>query len=185
MDVEPRRQRETEEQRGAPAGHVRTTHTIAINRTPEQVYAFWRELRNLPRFMRHLESVEPRGEKRSHWVACGPIGTRVEWDAEIVEDRENRRISWASLESADVDSRGSVEFAPGPGGRGTLVRVELEYRPPAGVAAAKLASLFGEAPEQKIREDLRRLKQLLETGEIATTEGQPSGRSPLRLSRSA
>jgi uncharacterized membrane protein len=169
--------RAAERENGAAPGHVRTTHAIAINRTPEQIYAFWRELGNLPRFMRHLESVESRGENRSHWVACGPMGKRIEWDAEITEDRPNRRIAWKSLEGADVDHRGSVTFENGPGGRGSMVRVELEYRPPAGIAAATIASLFGEAPEQKIRQDLRRLKQLRETGEIPTTEGQPSART--------
>lgn len=151
--------------------------SVTINRSPEELYAFWRNFENLPRFMNHLESVRVTGEKSSHWVATAPAGTTVEWDAEIFNERANELIAWRSLEGADVDSAGSVHFEPATGGRGTVVRVILKYDPPGGVVGAAVAKLFGENPEQQIDEDLRRFKQVMETGETATTEGQPSGRN--------
>ena len=156
---------------------VRVTKAIMINRPSEELYRFWRNLQNLPRFMTQVESVQVTGEKRSHWMAQGPGGKRVEWDAEIVEDRPNQLIAWRSLEDADVPNRGSVRFEPAPGGRGTVVKVELQYNPPGGVIAATVAKLFGQAPEQQVQEDLRRFKRLIEIGEIITTEGQPAGRA--------
>lgn len=160
---------------------LRVVRSIAINREPSDCYAFWRGLENLPRFMRHVVDVKKLDEGRSHWVVCAPAGRTVEWDAEVVRQEPDRLIAWRSLEGADVDSTGVVEFAPRPGGKkGTLLRVAMEYRPPAGVLGAAVAKLFGEAPGQQLKEDLRRLKRLLETGEIPTTEGQPSGpREPI------
>ncbi|HJQ24303.1 MAG TPA: SRPBCC family protein [Blastocatellia bacterium] len=149
-----------------PHGAVMAVNTITINRPPEEVYRFWRDFRSLPRFMSHLESVQVTDEKRSHWVAKAPAGHTVEWDAEIVEDQPNRLIAWRSLEGADVDNSGTVRFDPAPGNRGTEVRVEVEYNPPAGALGAAVARLFGEAPEEQIKGDLRRLKQVLETGEV-------------------
>jgi uncharacterized membrane protein len=149
---------------------------MTINRSPQDLFNFWRNLENLPRFMRHLESVQNFGQ-RSHWVARGPLGVRVEWDAEIYRERPNEMIAWRSLEGADVDNTGSVHFTPAPVGRGTEVRVVLKYDPPAGKAGAAVAKLFGKAPEQQIREDLRRFKQLMEAGEVPTTEGQTSCRA--------
>jgi uncharacterized membrane protein len=149
--------------------------SITINRSPDNCYHYWRELEQLPRFMRHLESVRRLDERRSHWKAKGPAGASVEWDAEITEDEPGRRLAWRSVGAADVDNSGAVEFAPGPGGRGTTVRVSLRYAPPAGKLGAAAAKLFGAEPAQQIKDDLRRFKQLLEAGEIATTEGQPSG----------
>lgn len=140
--------------------------TITINRSPEELYKFWRNFENLPRFMSHLESVQVTGDKRSHWKAKAPLGTTVEWDAEITEDRPNELIAWRSLEGADVDNSGSVRFDRAPGGRGTEVRVEIEYTPPAGALGAGIAKLFGEAPEQQIKGDLYRFKQVMETGEV-------------------
>src|SRR5260370_25086851 len=110
--------------------------------------------------MRHLESVQVQGN-RSHWVAKGPLGTCVEWDAEIYNENPNEMIAWRSLEGADVDSTGSVHFTPAPGGRGTDVRVVLKYNPPAGKLGAAIAKLFGSEPDQQIRDDLRRFKQLM------------------------
>ncbi len=156
---------------------IKLEKSITINREPAEVYAFWRNFENLPRFMNHLESVTVTGEGRSHWVAKAPAGTSVEWDAETYNERENEFIAWRTLEGADVASAGSVHFEPAPGGRGTVVRVSLKYDPPGGRLGAAVAKLFGENPEQQIDDDLRRFKQLMETGEIATTEGQPSGRS--------
>jgi uncharacterized membrane protein len=161
-----------------PAGRgLKVEKSVIINRTPEELYRFWRNFENLPRFMNHLESVQVTDEKRSHWVAKGPAGRSVEWDAEIYNEKENEMIAWRTLENADVASAGSVHFETAPGLRGTVVRVVLKYDPPAGKLGAFVARLFGENPEQQIDEDLRRFKQLIETGEVATTEGQPSGRS--------
>ena len=155
--------------------HVRKS--IIIDRPPEDIYRFWHNFGALPRIMNHLESIHEFAPNRSHWVAKGPAGTRLEWDAEITEDRPNQLIAWRSLEGADVDNAGSVRFERAAGGRGTLVRVELDYRPPAGALGATVAKLFGENPEKQIAVDLHRLKQLMETGEIARTEGQPAGRA--------
>jgi uncharacterized membrane protein len=161
-----------------PAGQgIKVDHTVAIHRSPEELYRFWRNLENLPRFMRHLESVRVQGD-RSHWVTKGPLGIRVEWDAEIYNENPNQMIAWRSLAGADVDSTGSVHFAPAALGRGTEVRVVLKYNPPAGRLGAALAKCLGEEPEQQIREDLDRFKQLVEAGEILMTEGQAS--SPAR-----
>lgn len=150
---------------------------IIVNRSPEELYRYWRDPQNLPHFMKNLESVEKTGEKRSHWVTKGPGGKKVEWDAEIVEDRPNELIAWRSVEGAAVPNWGSVRFEPAPGGRGTLVRVEMQYSPPGGLLGATIAKLFGRTPEQQIEEDLRRFKRVMETGEIITTEGQPAGRA--------
>jgi len=150
--------------------------SITINTPPETLYRFWRTLENFPRFMRHLEEVKTTGERTSHWVARAPAGTRVEWDAEIVEDEANARIAWRTLPDSSVEHEGVVSFEAAPGGRGTIVRVSMSYVPPAGKLGVHFAKLFGEEPNLQIDGDLRRLKQLIETGEIATTEGQPSGR---------
>jgi uncharacterized membrane protein len=112
---------------------------------------------------------------RSHWVAKGPAGTSVEWDAEITEDRPGERIAWRSVEGADVENSGAVSFEAAPGGRGTIVRVELEYNPPGGFLGAGLARLFGEEPGQQVDADLRRFKQVMETGEVVVSEGTVPG----------
>jgi uncharacterized membrane protein len=161
-----------------PAGRgIKVEKSVTINRSPEELYTFWRNFENLPRFMTHLESVHVTGANRSHWVAKAPAGSTVEWDAEIYNHKDNELIAWRTLEGADVDSAGSVRFEPAPGGRGTVVRVTLKYDPPGGAVGALVARLFGENPEQQIDDDLRRFKQLMETGETATTTGQTSGRS--------
>ena len=151
--------------------------SLTINRTPAELYSFWRNFANLPRFMSHLEEVRPNDPIYSHWIVRGPAGTSVEWDAMVYNEKENELIAWRTLEGADVDHAGSVHFTPAPGGRGTEVRVVLKYDPPAGKVGATVAKLFGENPEQQIEEDLRRFKQVMEAGEVATTTGQPSGRS--------
>jgi uncharacterized membrane protein len=124
--------------------------------------------------MQHLEGVRAEGS-RSHWVACGPLGHRVEWDAEIITDSVNELIGWRSLPGSEVDTAGSVHFRELPEGRGTEVRVSLKYDPPAGKLGAAVARLFGASPQSQVREDLRRFKQFMETGEIPTTAGQPRG----------
>lgn len=153
------------EQRGV---HVKTS--ITINRSPEEVYRFWRDFSNLPRFMAHLESVHVLDDRRSRWKATAPAGSSVEWDAEILEDEPNRRIAWHSLQNADVANWGEVRFLPAPGGRGTEVHVVLRYEPPGGALGAAVAKLFGEEPGQQVRGDLRRLKQVLETGEVVHSD---------------
>ena len=160
---------------------IRVRKAITIERSPEELYAFWRRLENLPRIMRHLDAVQVIDDRRSHWTAKAPGGTTVEWDAEIVEEQPNRRIVWRSLDGATVASQGSVEFEPAPGGRGTIVRIDLAYDPPAGAVGAAVAKLFGEAPDQQIAEDLRRLKQMVETGEVSTARGPAARRRPSRF----
>lgn len=149
---------------------IEVTRVITVNRPVDEVYRFWHDFSNLPRFMSHLESVEVRGERRSFWKAKAPAGTTVSWEAETTEDRPNALIAWRSLEGADVDNAGSVRFSQAPGGRGTEVRVELSYRPPAGALGAFVAKLFGEAPEQQIKGDLTRFKQVMETGEVVHSD---------------
>ncbi len=157
-------------------GHgVKVEKSVTINKPAAELYRYWRNFENLPRFMNHLEAVNVIDQKRSHWVAKAPAGTSVEWDAEIYNEKENELIAWRSLEGADVDNAGSVRFESAPGGRGTVVRVSLKYDPPAGIIGAAIAKLFGESPDQQIDEDLRRFKQVMEAGEIATVEGQPMG----------
>jgi uncharacterized membrane protein len=127
--------------------------------------------------MEHLESVETIEDKRSRWTAKGPAGSRIHWDAEMTEDRPGECIAWRSIEGAQVENWGSVKFASAPGGRGSFVIVELHYNPPAGAVGVAFAKLFGEEPALQLVEDLRRFKQIMETGEAITTEGQPAGRS--------
>jgi uncharacterized membrane protein len=153
--------------------HVRAS--ITVNKPADQVYSFWRDLELLPLFMIHLESVRTTGRRTSHWVAKAPAGRTVEWDARIVDDRPNELIGWRSVEGGDVPNDGTVRFAPAPGGRGTEVRVELRYDLPGGKIGALVARLFGEEPQQQVRDDLRRLKQVLETGEVVRSEGSPEG----------
>jgi uncharacterized membrane protein len=155
---------------------IRIHRAITINRSAEDIYGFWRDFQNLPRVMKHLESVEWTTENRSHWKAAGPAKTTFEWDAEITEDRPNDRIAWRSLEGSDIDHRGMVRFQPAPGGRGTEVHVYLHYDPPAGSVGVSAAKLFGREPGQQIAEDLRRLKQTLETGEVVTAENHKEGK---------
>ncbi len=144
-----------------------------INKTPAELYKFWRNFENLPKFMNHLKSVQILDNNRSLWVANTPIGAEVKWNAEIVTDQENEFISWISMEDADIENSGFVRFKSAPAGRGTEVKVVLEYNPPGGTFGAAIAKLFGEEPEQQIGDELRNLKMLMETGEIATTTGQP------------
>jgi len=152
-----------------PAGQgIRFEKRVLINRSPEDLFRFWRNFDNLPRIMKHLRSVKSTAGNRSHWVAEAPFGASVEWDAEIINERPNEMIAWRSLEGSNVDSAGSVHFTRVPGG-GTEVLVVLKYEPPAGRLGAAVASLFGETPEQQIEEDLRRFKHMMET---ATTVGE-------------
>jgi uncharacterized membrane protein len=160
----------------------RVTAAITVRAAREDVYRFWHDFQNLPRFMANVESVQV-SNGRSHWRASAPAGRTVEWDAEVVEDRPGELIAWRTLPGAGLASSGSVAFADAPGARGTEVRVELRYDPPAGVAGAALVSLAGESPNAQIRDDLRRFKQLLETGTVVRSEGSPEGPLARRLLR--
>jgi uncharacterized membrane protein len=155
--------------------HIETS--ITIDKSPEELFTFWRDLKNLPLFMKNLESVTVLDQRESHWVAKAIGAARVEWDAEIYNETENELIAWRSLENADVVNAGSVRFQKGPTGHGTYVRVTVNYNPPAGKLGAAIAQLLGGEPTQLIKEDLRRLKQMMEAGEISTIDGQTSGRA--------
>lgn len=169
--------------RAEMSGHegIRVERAVTVNRPKEELYRTWRDFENLPRFMQHLESVQvdPDDRGRSHWVARGPLDRRVQWDAEVIEEHENEMLIWKSLPGSTVESMGRVEFTDAPGGRGTIVRVSMEYNPPAGSLGAAFAKLFGKEPGTQIKEDLRHFKQIMETGEIPTVDGQPSGRRDL------
>jgi uncharacterized membrane protein len=154
---------------------IHVEQAFTINRPADELYRFWRDFANLPRFMTHLKSVEVIDEKRSRWVAKAPAGLSVQWDAEIINEEPNSLISWRSVGGADVDNAGSVRFVPAPGARGTEVRVVIDYIPPAGKLGSLVARMFGQEPEQQIQDDLRRFKQLMEAGEIPATAGQPRG----------
>ena len=160
---------------GAASKGLHVKKGVTINKPAEELYRFWRNFENLPQFMNHLEAVTVQDELHSHWVAKGPAGKSVEWDAEIINEVEGELISWRSLENADVENAGTVNFKAAPEGRGTEVTVTLQYLPPGGVVGAKLALLLGEEPSMQIEDDLTRFKRLMETGEIATTEGQSKG----------
>ena len=155
---------------------IQVVEAFTINKPAEELYRFWHKFENLPRFMKHLESVKTvEGGKRSHWVAKGPMGMSVRWDAEVINDEPNQLIAWRSLGGADVDNAGSVSFKSAPADRGTEVTVTMDYIPPGGRAGSIIAKLFGRDADQMVREDLRNFKRLMEAGELPTIEGQPRG----------
>lgn len=159
---------------GGPRG-VTIQESVTIAKPQHEIFAFWNDPANLPRFMQHIEEVTPIDQRRTHWVMRGPMGMRVEWDAEVINTIEPELIAWRSLPGADVASAGSVHFNRRRG-TGTAITVRLQYQPPGGKAGAVLAWMAGRDPESDLREDLRRLKQILETGEVPTVDGQPAGR---------
>ena len=152
-------------------GVVRVERVTTINKPVHEVYQFWRRFENFPSFMRHLESVEKIDERRSRWRATAPAGQTVEWEAQLLEDRPDEWIAWRSVEGSQIQNSGSVRFSPAPGARGTEVRVQLQYSPPAGSFGRGIAWLFGQEPDQQIHYDLHRVKQLLETGEVPLSDG--------------
>lgn len=152
---------DTRQQLGGSAG-ILVEESITINKPVDQVYRFWRNLENLPKFMNHLDSVATREAGVSHWVACGPAGMKVEWDARVINEIDNKLIGWQSLDGSMVSTAGSVNFRETD--HGTEVRVRLQYNPPAGKLGAAVARLFGEEPNVQISEDLHRFKELMETG---------------------
>ncbi|MEO8285994.1 MAG: SRPBCC family protein [Chloroflexota bacterium] len=149
---------------------MKVKKVVTINGTQEEAYNFWHNFENLPRFMRHLESVNVAGNGISHWKVKAPAGQTVEWDAETVEDRPNELIAWRSLEGADVKNSGVVRFKRATGDRGTWIDVELDYDPPAGKAGVLVAKIFGEEPEKQLYDDLRAFKQVMELGEVVLSE---------------
>ena len=150
---------------------VDVEEVTTINKPIGEVYRSWKNFESFPRFMSHIESVQMLSHGRSRWRAAAPAGTAVEWEAEMVEDREGELIAWRSVVGSQIENSGTVQFRPAPGARGTELRVRLQYRPPAGGLGRSVAWLFGKEPQQQIREDLRRFKQLLEAGEIAISDG--------------
>jgi uncharacterized membrane protein len=164
---------------------IQVTRSITINRSAEDVNRFWRDFRNFPRFMQHIEAinVDSLDSKLSRWRAKAPGERTVEWTAEIVADEPGQMIAWRSLPGSDVPNEGAVWFREAPGERGTEIRVELRYVPPLGPAAAIVAKLFGEEPSQQVAGDLRRFKQFLETGDVARSDASiHSGMHPARPS---
>jgi uncharacterized membrane protein len=159
---------------------IQVERAVTVNLPREQLYRIWRNFENLPRFMKHLQRVdvdESTGGKRSHWVAKAPFGRDIAWNAEITADRENEYIAWQSLPGSLVGSTGSVHFVDAANTLGTIVHVSMQYNPPGGSLGAVIARMFGEEPGQQLRSDLRHFKMMMETGEIASVEGQPSGRN--------
>ncbi len=153
--------------------HARSS--VLLNCSPEKAYQFWRNFENLPRFMNHLDSVSVLGDRRSRWTALGPMGRRITWEAEIDNERENEFISWHSLPESDINASGYVCFRPAPAGRGTLLEASLDFASPGGVIGSGAAKIMGKDPGFLMRQDLRRLKALIEAGEIPTVEGQTHG----------
>jgi uncharacterized membrane protein len=149
------------------SGH-RIDKSITIARPPEELYRFWRNLENLPEFMENIESIRILDDRRSHWVVKGPAGRYVEWDAEIVNEHPGQMISWQTLPGADVQSAGTVRFTPTDEGRGTILRVVLEFRAPGGWLGGGVARLFGRDPDRQLDVDLAKLKQIIETGNVST-----------------
>jgi uncharacterized membrane protein len=157
-----------------PSPESAASATILVNCTPQEVYRFWRDFENLPRFMNRLESVSKLDDRRWRWVALGPAGKSIRWDTEISNERENEHIAWHSLPDSDIQVDGSVDFRSAPADRGTLIEVHIEYSPSLGTG--KLANFLNKGANFIIRQDLRRLEAMMEAGEIPTIEGQSHGR---------
>lgn len=151
--------------------------SLTVGRPADELYAYWRQLENLPRFMKNLEFVTEEGGI-SHWVGKSPLGMKISWDAKIVDDRPGRVISWRSLAASQIDNSGWVRFEPATGGRGTVVRVHMDVKTPENLFGRALARLTHKGVELEVQEDLRRFKALMETGEVPSIEGQPAGDRP-------
>lgn len=160
--------------------HQTLRAAVTVRRPPADVYRFWRDLENLPSFMYHLKSVTAGPDGRTHWVANAPMGQSVEWDAQITDDEPDTRIAWQSLPGSAIENGGSVEFTPAPGGTDTEVRVTMSYRLPGGALAKAAATVFGESPDQQVNDDLRRFKQIMETGQVTRSDGSPEGTAARR-----
>jgi uncharacterized membrane protein len=169
--------------RSSDVGSADVHASITVRASADEVYRVWRDLGGLPRFMTHLESVTDHGGGRSRWVATGRLGTSVEWEAQTTEDVPGSRLSWRSVEGSDVDNAGTVELVPATQDRGTEVRLRLSYAPPGGAVGRAAAKLLGEEPKQQVSDDLRRFKQLIETGDITRSEASPEGIRSTRVLR--
>ncbi|MEA2191704.1 MAG: hypothetical protein QOI73_1825 [Solirubrobacteraceae bacterium] len=156
-----------------PEQPVQVKAAITVRRERDELYALWRDFERFPEFMIHLEEVRTTGAQTSHWKARGPLGTTVEWDAQITEDVGGERIAWRSVEGSKIDNSGSVRFVTAPAGQGTEVHVDMRYSP--GAIGATVAKLFGEEPAIQLKDDLRRFKQVVETGEVVRSDGSPEG----------
>jgi uncharacterized membrane protein len=156
------------------AHHPSASTSLLMNVTPEEAYRFWRDFENLPLFMNRLDNVTVLDDRRSRWVALGPAGRQISWEAEITSERENEYIAWHSLPGSDLHVDGRVDFKEAPAGRGTLITVHLEFRHIPGTSST-LAKFLNKGANFAIRQDLRRLEALMETGEVPTTEGQSHG----------
>ncbi len=156
---------------------IEIERAVTVNKSAEELYTYWRKLENLPNFMEHLERVEQLDQQRSRWTARLLGGLPVSWEAEITSDQPNRQIAWQTLPDAQVEQRGTVTFKPATGERGTVVHVDIRYTPPGGVIGETFARLLNGVTAQQVKDDIRRFKNLMETGVIPTVEGQPSGRA--------
>jgi uncharacterized membrane protein len=168
------RDRKRDQSSPNPNGRI-VEESVAINRSAEELYRVWRDLRRLPGVIPQLRSVEVLDERHSRWIAEGPGGRRFKWTAEIVDDVPNQLIAWRTVDRSDIVSAGFVQFKPAPGKRGTELRANFRCEVPGGPFGSAVAWAFGDEPAQVVREGLRRFKQLMEAGEIATTDGQPRG----------
>jgi uncharacterized membrane protein len=156
--------------------HMDLTATTTIRKPATELYEFWRRLDQLPTFMAHLDQVQVLDDRRSRWTASAPFGRTVQWDAEITEETPGQKIGWRSVGDADVPNEGRVWFVPAPDGVSTEVHVLLVYDIPGGELGQAVAKYFGEEPHQQLDDDLRRLKQVVETGEIVRSDGAPWGK---------
>lgn len=152
------------------------TATTTVRKPPQEVYAYWRKLEHFPDFMAHVNEISVTSDTRSHWNVVGPNNTEIEWDAEITQDEPGETLAWQSVGDADVKNEGSVRFLAAPGDQGTEVFVSLSYDMPGGKAGELAARLMGEDPHQQLDDDLRRFKQVMETGEIVRSDGAPEGK---------
>jgi uncharacterized membrane protein len=152
------------------------TASLTVGKEPDEVFAFWRKLDNLPSFMAHVDEVTTSDDGRSHWRVSAPFGRDVEWAAEIIDEQPGSRLEWRSIDGAEVDNSGLITFVPAPKGQGTEVHVRIRYEVPGGVLGKALARWAGEDPRQQIDDDLRRFKQVMETGEVVRSDGAPWGK---------
>lgn len=163
--------RNTARRQGSP---VEVNASVSVDKPRADVYAFWRKLENLPRFMRHLERVEELDQTRSRWTAKGPAGVgSVSWEAEILEDHQNEFISWRSLAGSTVDNAGEVRFIETP--MGTDIQARITYRMPAGDVGGVAAKLFSPMAEKMMKDDIKSFKKIIEG-----VQGQPAGATSSR-----
>jgi len=157
-------------------GTIHVEQNITVHRPAEELYRFWRDFRNLPRILRHLQEVTVLDDRCSHWVTKALAGFTVDWDAEMINEVENELIAWQSIGQTSVPNAGSVRFIPAGDGESTEVKVTLNYDPPAGKIGDAIARLFGESPDQQVRDDLRTFKQLMEGGDVVSSEDETGGK---------